>query len=76
MTAKQYKSMCRTKVELYSKIFKYLAVIASILITYFIGVPSIYRELIITTIWMTSGDIFAYILECKYHIKHDMNHHR
>lgn len=72
MTAKQYKSLCRKKVELYSKIFKYLAVI---LVTYLVGYLTI-EVFIITTVWMTIGDVFAYLLECRYHIKHDTTHHR
>lgn len=72
MTRKQYKSLSRKKVELYSKIFKYLAVI---IVTYLVGYLTI-ETFIITTVWMTIGDIFAYLLECKYKIKHNTCNHR
>jgi hypothetical protein len=72
MTVKQRKRMCRVKVELYSKIIKYLVVI---LVTYLVGLLTV-PVFIVTTVWMTSGDISAYILESIYHIKHDTKSHR
>ena len=72
MTARQRKKMCRVKVELYSKIIKYIMVI---LVTYLVGLMSM-QVFIVTTVWMTSGDIAAYVLETIYKIKHDMKSHR
>ena len=72
MRARKHKQMCRLKVELYSKVLKYMAVI---LTTYFMGMLS-WEVFVITTVWMTSGDISAYILESIYHIRHNLMSHR
>lgn len=91
MTAKQYRVFCAIKVTKFAKLMTHLTLSLIYLAMYEIeqlelplitldfsgfGLTSLIANNIVTFFWLHGPDIYAYIAESIYHIKHDWRSYR
>jgi hypothetical protein len=71
MTTKQYKKVCRIKVERLAKLYTCATVIVLINLMQFFGLSAYVASTVATMTWFYMPDLVAYLLECKYKLSHD-----
>ena len=76
MTAREYRKMCRIKVNRLAKLLTYFSLIIFFLLAEYISLNGYYTAGIGTTIWFWMPDLAVYVLEHLHKIKHDFVSYR
>lgn len=76
MTAREYRKLCRIKVNRYAKLITFISLILFFMLAEFIGLNGYYTAGIGTTIWFWMPDIAVYLLEHLHKLKHDFVSYR
>lgn len=76
MTAKEYKVLCRKKAAIITKFVVWFLVNTAVAIAYFLDISALWVILLINSIWIYGPDVFLYLLEEFYKIKHDLSSYK
>lgn len=70
MSKKQYRDVCRKKVEFLAKFITWFLVMAMLIVSHTFNLDGHVVAIVSTTIWFFGPDLAAYALESYYKIKH------
>lgn len=76
MTAKEYKRLCRIKVNRYAKLITYISLMLFFFSAEYLDLSGYVTAALGTTIWLYMPDLAAYVLEHLHKLKHDFVSYR
>lgn len=71
MTTKEYKKMCRIKINRLGKFLTWLALVTFFAAAEYVELSGYVTAIVGTSIWFYMPDVVVYILETTHKLKHD-----